>query len=65
MSLVTGVGVILNIACANVNAGIIMMMGAATPGELVTATNAATAPKAQAVTLENNSGAGLTKCQTL
>jgi len=64
-SLVTGVGVILNIACANVNAGIIMMMGAATPGELVTATNAAAAPKAQAVTLENNSGAGLTKCQTL
>tara|TARA_R110000824_G_scaffold43293_5_gene126869 strand:- start:846 stop:1241 length:396 start_codon:yes stop_codon:yes gene_type:complete len=64
-SLITGVGVVLNIECADVAAGIIMMMGAATPGELVTATNAATAPKAQAVTLENNSAAGLTKCQTL
>ena len=64
-SVVTGVGVILNINCANVNAGVAMMMGAATPGQLVAATNAATAPKAQAVTVEANSGAGLTKCQTL
>ena len=65
VSLITGVGVVLNINCANVNAGIIMMMGAATPGQLITATNAAAAPKAQCVTLENNSGAGLTKCRTL
>ncbi len=64
VSLITGVGVVLNINCANVNAGIIMMMGAATPGQLITATNAAAAPKAQAVTLENTA-AGLTKCQTL
>ena len=65
VSLITGVGVVLNINCANVNAGIIMMMGAATPGQLITATNGAAAPKAQCVTLENNGGAGLTKCQTL
>jgi|TARA_X000001382_G_scaffold129679_1_gene122319 hypothetical protein len=64
VSLITGVGVVLNINCANVNAGIIMMMGAATPGQLITATNGAGAPKAQCVTLENT-GAGLTKCQTL
>ena len=64
-SVITGVGVILNINCANVNAGVAMMMGAATPGQLVAATNATTKPKAQAVTLENNGGAGLTKCQTL
>jgi len=63
-SLVTGVGVILNIQCENVNAGIAMMMGTATPGRLMAATNAAGKPKAQAVTLENT-GAGLTKCQTL
>ena len=65
VSLITGVGVVLNINCANVVTGIIMMMGAATPGQLITATNAALAPKAQAVTLETNGGAGLTKCQTL
>jgi len=65
VSLITGVGVVLNINCANVVTGIIMMMGAATPGQLITATNAAAAPKAQAVTLETNGGAGLTKCQTL
>ena len=64
-SVVTGVGVILNINCANVNAGVAMMMGSATPGQLIAATNATTKPKAQCVTLENNSGAGLTKCQTL
>jgi hypothetical protein len=62
--LITGVGVVLNINCANVNAGVAMMMGT-TAGQLLTATQATTDPKTQAVTLENNSGAGLTKCQTL
>jgi hypothetical protein len=63
-SLVTGVGVVLNIQCSDVNAGVALMMGA-TAGQLDAATNATTDPKAQAVTLENNSAAGLTKCQTL
>ena len=63
-SVVTGVGVILNINCDDVGAGVAMMMGG-TAGRLTTATNAAGAPKTQAITLENNSAAGLTKCQTL
>jgi hypothetical protein len=63
-SLITGVGVVLNINCADVAAGSAMMMGT-TAGRLLLATNAAAAAKAQAVTLENNSTAGLTKCQTL
>ena len=48
----------------DVGAGVAMMMGG-TAGRLTTATNAAGAPKCQAVTLENNAAAGLTKCQTL
>ena len=64
-SVVTGVGVILNINCAALGTGIALMMGTAVPGQLVAATNATTKPKAQAVTLETNGGAGLTKCQTL
>ena len=63
-SVVTGVGVVLNINCDDVGAGVAMMMGG-TAGRLTTATNAAGAPKCQAVTLENNAAAGLTKCQTL
>ena len=63
-SVVTGQGVILNISCDDLGAGVALMMGA-TEGRLTTATNAAGAPKCQAVTLENNSAAGLTKCQTL
>ena len=63
-SVVTGVGVILNINSDDVGAGVALMMGA-TAGRLTTATNAAGAPKCQAVTLENNAAAGLTKCQTL
>ena len=63
-SVVTGVGVILNINCDDLGAGVAVMMGS-TEGRLTTATNAAGAPKTQAVTLENNSAAGLTKCQTL
>ena len=63
-SVITGEGVILNINCDDLGAGVALMMGA-TEGRLTTATNAAGAPKCQAVTLENNSAAGLTKCQTL
>ena len=63
-SIITGQGVILNINCDDVGAGVALMMGA-TEGRLTTATNGAGAPKCQAVTLENNAAAGLTKCQTL
>ncbi len=63
-SVITGQGVILNINCEDVGAGVALMMGA-TEGRLTTATNGAGAPKCQAVTLENNAAAGLTKCQTL
>ena len=63
-SVVTGVGVILNINCDDLGAGVALMMGS-TEGRLTTATNGAGAPKTQAITLENNSAAGLTKCQTL
>ena len=63
-SVVTGQGVILNINCDDLGAGVALMMGS-TEGRLTTATNAAAAPKCQAVTFENNSAAGLTKCQTL
>ena len=63
-SLVTGVGVVLNINCADVPGGSAMMMGTVA-GRLLLATNAAAAAKAQAVTLEDNAAAGLTKCQTL
>ena len=65
-SLITGVGVILNIQTADVVAGTALMMGT-TPGQLLAATNATTKPKAQAVCLAaaTASGAGLHKCQTL
>jgi hypothetical protein len=63
-SLITGVGVVLNINCADLAAGIALMMGT-TDGRLLAADNAAGSPKCQAVTLENNAAAGLTKCQTL
>ena len=53
-SLITGVGVILNINVADL-----------VPGQLIAATNATTVPKAQAVCLEDTTLAGLHKCQTL
>jgi hypothetical protein len=62
-SVITGHGVVLNVNCADVNAGIAMMMGT-TDGRLLTATAAAAGPIAQATTLENNSAAGLTKVIT-
>ena len=65
-SLVTGVGVVLNIQCSDVAAGTALMMGA-TAGQLDAATQATTEPKTQAVCLEAAAaaGAGLHKCQTL
>jgi len=61
---ISGKGVILNINCADVVAGIALMMGT-TDGRLLAADNAAGSPKAQAVCLEDTSAAGLHKCQTL
>lgn len=72
-SVITGVGVILNIECDVTGvAGTAMMMGTtaglatSAAGRLTIATNAAAAAKAQAYTLEAAPGAGgLTKCQTI
>ena len=68
-SVITGVGVILNIntdPVATVVAGSALMMGATTAGYLALATNAAGAAKAQAYSLEAApAAAGLTKCQTI
>ena len=63
VSVISGHGVVLNVNCADVAAGIVMMMGT-TDGRLLTATNAAAAADCQATTLENNSAAGLTKVIT-
>lgn len=65
-SLITGVGVVLHINCADLAAGVALMMGT-TAGQLLAATNAAGVPKCQAVVLEAaaTAGAGLHKCQTL
>jgi len=63
VSVITGHGVVLNVNCADVAAGIAMMMGT-TDGRLLTATAAASGPMSQATTLENNSAAGLTKVIT-
>ena len=63
VSVITGHGVVLNVNCADVAAGIAMMMGT-TDGRLLTATAAASGPLSQATTLENNSAAGLTKVIT-
>tara|TARA_R110002012_G_scaffold310996_1_gene519910 strand:+ start:11175 stop:11573 length:399 start_codon:yes stop_codon:yes gene_type:complete len=64
-SIVTGKGVILMVQAEDLACGIALMMGSTTPGRLTTATNAATAANCVAVTLENNSAAGLTKVQTV
>ena len=63
VSVISGHGVILNVNCADLNAGVGLMMGT-TDGRLLAATNAAAAPSCQATTLENNSAAGLTKVIT-
>ena len=63
-SVITGHGVVLNVYCANVNAGVGMMLGT-TDGQLITATNAAGAPLCQAVTIEDAGAAGLRRCITV
>ena len=63
VSVISVHGVILNVYCADVAAGVGMMLGT-TDGQLITATNAAAKPNCQATTLENNSAAGLTKVIT-
>ena len=63
VSVISGHGVVLNVYCADVAAGVGMMLGT-TDGQLITATNAAAKPNCQATTLENNSAAGLTKVIT-
>ena len=63
VSVISGHGVVLNVYCADVAAGVGMMLGT-TDGQLITATNAAAKPNCQATTLENNDGAGLTKVIT-
>ena len=64
VSVITGHGVVLNINAADVGAGVALMMGT-TDGRMLTADNGAGSPMTQAVTLENNSAAGLTKCITV
>ena len=63
VSVISGHGVVLNVYCDDQAAGVGMMLGA-TDGILTIATNAAGATNCQATTLENNSGAGLTKVIT-
>ena len=64
-SIITGKGVQLMVEVEDLACGIALMMGSTTPGRLTTATNAATAANCVAVTIENNSAAGLTKVQTV
>jgi len=63
VSVISGHGVILNVNCINLNAGVALMMGT-TDGRLLAASNATLDPSDCATTLENNSGAGLTKVIT-
>jgi len=63
-SVITGHGVILNINVADLGSGVALMMGT-TDGRMLTATNAAGVPSTQAVTLEVNAAAGLTRCITV
>ena len=63
VSVISGHGVVLNVYCADVAAGVGMMLGT-TDGQLITATNGDGDASCQATTLENNSAAGLTKVIT-
>ncbi len=63
VSVISGHGVILNVNCVDLNAGVALMMGT-TDGQLLAASNATLDPSDCATTLENNSGAGLTKVIT-
>ena len=61
VSVVSGRGVILYIQCTDETAGINLMVDG-TAGQLDEWSNSTASNKVVAVTVENNSGAGLTKC---
>ena len=64
-NVITGRGVVLMINCASVNGGVALMAGD-TAGRLKTfADSTDLFAHPVAITLENNSGAGLTKCLTI
>ena len=63
-SIVTGSGVICYVQCENETAGIALMVDG-TAGQLDEWSNSTASNKVVAVTVENNSGAGLTKCMLL
>ena len=64
VSVVSGRGVILYIQCTDETAGINLMVDG-TAGQLDEWSNSTASNKIVAVTLENNSAAGLTKCMLL
>ena len=63
-SIVTGSGVVCYLQCTDETAGIALMVDG-TPGQLDEWSNSTASTKIVAMTLENNSGAGLTKCMLL
>ena len=64
VSVVSGRGVILYIQCTDETAGINLMVDG-TSGQLDEWSNSTASNKVVAVTVENNSAAGLTKCMLL
>ena len=64
VSVVSGRGVVLYILCTDETAGINLMVDG-TAGQLDEWSNSTASNKIVAVTLENNSAAGLTKCMLL
>jgi hypothetical protein len=64
VSVVSGRGVILYIQCTDETAGINLMVDG-TAGQLDEWSNSTASNKVVAVTVENNSAAGLTKCMLL
>ena len=63
-SIVTGSGVVCYVQCTDETAGIALMVDG-TPGQLDEWSNSTASTKVVAMTLENNSGLGLTKCMLL
>jgi hypothetical protein len=63
-SIVTGSGVICYVQCENETAGIALMVDG-TAGQLDEWSNSTASTKIVAMTLENNSALGLTKCMLL
>ena len=66
VNVVTGKGVVVNINCEDVNGGVPLMAGS-TAGRLTTFTDGTALQQSApvAVTLEDNTAAGLTKCLTI